>query len=131
MRIAVCYDAPTEEVFGHFGSTEAFKLYDMDDTTNEITDSEVKSTEGYSHTALVGLLNYYGVDVLLAGGMGGHARDLLDQAGIKYFPGVTGRADDRVADLIAGTLQFDMDASCPHHEHGHMHGGEDCCGRHG
>lgn len=128
MRIAVCYDALTGEVFNHFGSTENFKFYDVDDNTKEIIDSEVKSTEGYSHSALVGLLNYFGTDVLLAGGMGGHARDMLDKVDIKYYPGCTGNADQQVADLLAGTLQYDPDASCPHHEHGHGHG--DGCGHH-
>lgn len=126
MRIAVCYDKDTEEVFGHFGATEYFKLYDMDNDTNQITSTEIAGSQGYSHSALIGLLNYFGVDVLLTGGMGGHARDLLDNAGIKYFPGVTGNADEQVAALIAGKLEFDPDASCPHHDHGD----DGCCGMH-
>ncbi|MBQ8470007.1 MAG: dinitrogenase iron-molybdenum cofactor biosynthesis protein [Clostridia bacterium] len=125
MRIAACYDKETGDVFGHFGATEYFKLYDLDETSKEITETDVKSTEGYSHTALVGLLKYFGADVVLTGGIGGHGRDLLDQAGIQYYPGVQGNADERVADLIAGKLQFDMSASCPHHDHDH--GG---CGHH-
>lgn len=126
MRIAVCYDKETGEVFGHFGATEYFKLYDVDNTTKEITAEEVQSTGEYSHTALIGLLSYYGANVLLAGGMGGHARDLLDEAGIQYFPGVKGKADEQVAAYLANNLKYDMNATCPHHDHGHGEGG--CCG---
>lgn len=132
MRIAVGYDKNSGEVFGHFGATEYFKLYDVDDTTKEITDTDIKSTEGYSHTALIGLLSYYGADLVLTGGIGGHGRDLLDQAGISFFPGVTGNADEQVAAYLAGNLQYDMDATCPHHDHdhGHDHGEGGCCGGH-
>ncbi len=133
MRIAVCYDQESNTVFGHFGATESFKFYEIDDTSKEITAEEVKSTEGYTHTALVGLLSYYGTDVLLSGGMGGHAREMLDRAEIKYFPGVEGNADEQVAAYLAGNLQFDMNASCPHHDHdhGHHHGEGGCsCGHH-
>ena len=131
MRIAVCYDDKTGEVFGHFGETQFFKLYEVDDDTKEITASEVKGTEGYSHTALIGLLSYYGADLLLSGGMGGHARDLLDKANIRYFPGVSGNADEQVAAYLAGNLQYDMDTTCPHHEHHHGHGEDGgCCGHH-
>lgn len=132
MRVAVCYDKDSGEVFGHFGATEFFKLYDLNDETKEVLETDVKSTEGYSHTALVGLLKYFGADVLLTGGIGGHGRDLLDQAGIRFYPGVKGQADEQVADLIAGKLQFDMSASCPHHDHGEGHSHEDggCCGGH-
>ena len=130
MRIAVSYDNNTGEVFNHFGATEFFKLYDADDA-KAILNSDIKSTEGYSHTALIGLLQYYGADVLLTGGIGGHGRDLLEQAGIEYYPGCTGNADEQVEAFLAGTLQYDPSASCPHHGHGEgHHHGEGGCGHH-
>lgn len=40
-------------------------------------------------------------------------------------------ADEQVAAYLAGNLQYDMDATCPHHEHHHGHGEDGgCCGHH-
>ena len=50
----------------------------------------------------------------------------LAQAGIKLYAGVAGDADQAVAELLAGTLQFSSSANCSHHDH--EHGGS--CGEH-
>ena len=54
------------EIFQHFGHTEAFKIYDVED--NKITHSEVISTDGNGHGALAGVLNALNADVLICGG---------------------------------------------------------------
>ena len=50
----------------------------------------------------------------------------LDQAGIRLYPGVTGEADQAVAQLLAGQLRYDPDTTCQHHHHGDGHS----CGEH-
>ena len=52
MKIAVTYE--NGKVFQHFGKTESFKIYEVED--NQIVSSEVISSNGSGHGALAGLL---------------------------------------------------------------------------
>ena len=124
MKIAVTYK--NGEIFQHFGHTEQFKVYDVQDSA--IVNAEVIDTNGSGHGALAGLLSDLGVDVLICGGIGGGAQMALAQAGIKLFGGVSGDADDAVTACIAGNLSYDPNAKCDHHDH---HGQEHTCGDHG
>ena len=80
--------------------------------------------------ALAGFLGMYGVEVLICGGIGGGAQNALRQAGITLYGGVQGDADEAVQAYLSGTLGYDPDAKCDHHEHEHAHG-DHGCGDHG
>lgn len=69
MKIAVTYD--NGNIFQHFGKTENFKVYEVED--NQVVSSEVIGSNGTGHGALAGLLSEQGVDVLICGGIGGGA----------------------------------------------------------
>ena len=127
MKIAVTYD--NGNIFQHFGKTENFKVYEVED--NQVVSSEVIGSNGTGHGALAGLLSEQGVDVLICGGIGPGAQNALAQAGIQLFGGISGPADAAVADYLAGKLRFDPNAHCDHHDHdeGH-HCGEHHCGGH-
>lgn len=124
MRIAVTYENGL--VFGHFGHTAQFKLYDVED--GKITSQQVVDTEGSGHGALAGLLRSLKTDVLICGGIGGGAQNALTEAGIKFYGGVTGSADNAVNAFLEGNLGFNPNVHCEHHEHEHACGhncGED------
>ena len=89
MRIAVAYE--NGEIFQHFGHTEQFKIYDVED--NKIVSSQVVDTNGSGHGALAGFLKENKVDALVCGGIGGGARSALSDAGIKLYGGVQGNAE--------------------------------------
>ena len=125
MRIAVTYE--NGQIFQHFGHTEQFKLYDVED--GKIVAEQIVPTNGSGHGALAGFLKAAGVDALVCGGIGMGARTALDEAGIVIYGGVTGPADIAAMALAAGTLKFDPDAKCDHHGHHHGEGHE--CGHHG
>lgn len=129
MIIAVTYDETTGEIFQHFGRTEAFKLYEVED--GKVKSSRVAGTNGQGHGALTGVLRDDHADVLICGGIGGGARMALESVGIQLFPGCTGSADDAVNDFLAGKLSFDPNGHCDHHDHGEEHGcgseGHGCC----
>ena len=120
MRIAVTFE--NNEVFQHFGHTEQFKVYDVEDKT--IVSSEVVDTNGQGHGALAGVLKALNVDVLICGGIGGGARTALDANGIKLYGGVSGSADEAVKDLLAGKLSYNPEVCCNHH--GHEEGHHNC-----
>lgn len=127
MRIAVTYE--NGQVFQHFGHTEQFKIYNAED--GEILSSEIVDTNGSGHGALAGLLSKQEVDVLICGEIGGGARTALAQAGIKIFGGVKGDADKAAESFVAGTLIYDPDVKCNHHDHEHHHHHDHTCGDHG
>ena len=52
MKIAVTYD--NGNVFQHFGRTEFFKVYEVED--NQVVSSEIIGSNGTGHGALAGLL---------------------------------------------------------------------------
>ncbi|HAH62298.1 MAG TPA: dinitrogenase iron-molybdenum cofactor biosynthesis protein [Treponema sp.] len=125
MKIAVPYE--NGEVFQHFGNTSHFKVYDVDG--GKITRSEVVGTNGSGHGALAGFLRDKGVDTLICGGIGGGAQSALAEAGIKLYGGTTGNADKAVEALLSGSLNYDPDVKCSHHDE--HHGEEHSCGEHG
>ena len=127
MKIAVTFE--DGQVFQHFGHTEQFKIYEI--ANGAVTGSAVVDTNGSGHGALAGFLQQHGVDTLICGGIGGGARTALDQAGIRLYGGVSGSADQAVADLLAGNLAYNLDVSCSHHHDGQEHSCSDHpCGEH-
>ena len=129
MRIAVTYE--DGQIFQHFGHTEMFKLYDVED--GKVVASEVVDTNGQGHGALAGFLLGNKVDVLICGGIGGGAQMALADAGIKLFGGVAGSADTAVEAFLKQELMYNPDVKCNHHGEGHEHGncGSHGCGNHG
>jgi len=125
MRIAVTYE--NGQVFQHFGHTEQFKFYDVED--GKVISSAVVPTNGRGHGALAGLLAMVEVDVLICGGIGGGAQMALAANGIKLYGGVSGDADQAVEALLAGELDYNPNVQCSHH--GEHHGEGHTCGEHG
>ena len=126
MKIAVTFE--NGEVFGHFGHTEQFKMYDVEN--GKVKSSDIIPTNGSGHGALAGFLANQGVDILICGGIGGGAKMALSDAGIQLYGGVTGDADSAVESFIAGNLDFDANVHCDHHDHEHGSGNH-TCGEHG
>ena len=126
MRIAVTYE--NGEIFQHFGHTEQFKLYDVEN--GAIVKTQVVGSNGSGHGLLAGFLKEAQVDALICGGIGMGAQMALEEAGIRLYAGVQGSADEAARALAEGRLDYDPDARCDHHEH---HGGDcghDHCAEH-
>ncbi|MCD8379577.1 MAG: DUF134 domain-containing protein, partial [Lachnospiraceae bacterium] len=73
MRIAVTYE--NGQIFQHFGRTEQFKIYDVED--KKIISAEVVGTNGQGHGALAQVLSALQTDILICGGIGGGAQAAL------------------------------------------------------
>ena len=125
MKIAVTYE--NGAIFQHFGHTQQFKVYDVQDGV--IVSAQVVDTCGQGHGALAGVLSALKADVLICGGIGGGAQMALASAGVKLFGGVSGDADAAVEAFLAGKLAFNPDVRCNHHDH--HHGEDHHCGSHG
>ena len=101
MKVAVTYE--NGQVFQHFGHSKQFKVYEIQG--QQAGSGEILDAGGSGHSALA---------------------QLLQQAGIQLYAGVTGPADDAAQALAQGTLQSVDDATCDHHGEEHHH-----CGYHG
>ncbi|MBQ9644656.1 MAG: FKBP-type peptidyl-prolyl cis-trans isomerase [Lachnospiraceae bacterium] len=126
MRIAVTYE--NGNIFQHFGHTEEFKIYKVED--GKVVSAEVIGSDGSGHSALAGFLNDKGIDVLICGGIGGGAQAALQERGIELCAGAAGDADAAVAAYLRGEL-VNTGANCDHHGEGHHCGddGDNChCG---
>ena len=130
MRIAVTYE--NGEVFQHFGHTEQFKIYEVED--GRIISSEITGSNGSGHGALAGLLAGQAVDVLICGGIGAGAQTALAEQGIELCAGASGSADAAVEAFLKGEL-VSTGANCSHHHgeggcHDHDCHDHDCGGCH-
>ena len=133
-RVAVTYD--NGQVFQHFGRTEAFKVYEVED--GQITSCAIVESNGVGHGALAGLLADNTIDVLICGGIGGGAMAALKEHGIEVCAGAQGDTDEVVEAYLNGTLES-VGVTCNHHEEGHTCGDHGCggheeghtCGSHG
>lgn len=122
MKIAVTYE--NGKIFQHFGHTQQFKLYDIEE--GKIIKEQVIDTNGQGHGALSSFLSDAGAETVICGGIGGGAQAALAEAGIKLYGGVSGSADDAVKAYLEGNLGYNPDIKCSHHEHGHSCGEGSC-----
>ena len=122
MRVAVTYE--NGEVFQHFGHTEQFKLYDIEN--GEIKNTQIIDTNGQGHGALASFLKKAGADTVICGGIGAGAQNALSAGGIQLYGGVTGNADVAVQKYMEGTLDYNPAVKCTHHKQDENHS----CGNH-
>ena len=112
MKIAVAYNAG--QVYGHFGEAKQFEIYTIEGAN--IVKRELNGTNGKSHIELVGLLVDWNINVLLVGGIGSHAINILNSKNIQVFPGVKGDSEAAVIAYLNGELSFNPNAvhQCSH-----------------
>jgi predicted Fe-Mo cluster-binding NifX family protein len=123
MKIAVA--SMQNEVSQHFGHCEKFRLFDIKDGI-VISIDEIINPAQHSHGQLPAMLMQHGVNVVVAGGIGTGAKQLLQNAGITVYSGVSGNVEEAVNLFLLGKLE-DANTDCGHHHgddhgHGHHHG---------
>lgn len=117
MKIAVaCVNG---EVAQHFGHCENFFICEAED--NEIIKSEFIQNPGHRPGFLPNYLNDIGVNVIIAGGMGGGAIDIFNEKGIEVITGAKGDAKAVSEVYLQGNLKS-TNTVCREHQH------EDECG---
>lgn len=117
MNIAVNYE--NGNVFQHFGRTEQFKVYQVED--GKVVSAQVVGTNGTGHEALADFLKEHQIETVLCGGLGDGMQAALNLVGIEVVSGIQGSADEAVEAYLNGTLES-AGVNC-HHEHGE---GEGC-----
>ena len=113
MKIAITYDKETGNVFQHFGKTQFFKIYQIQD--GKIVSSEVIDNGGNGHHELPPYLKALGIETLILGNRGQGAIDAIAASGLKEMPGITGNADNAAELFAKGELKPNFTAKCSHH----------------
>jgi predicted Fe-Mo cluster-binding NifX family protein len=126
MKIAVPITAENQ-IDGHFGHCESYGVFTISEK-NEILDiKNVESPEGCGcKSDIASVLAEDGVTVMLAGGIGGGAINVLNNSGIEVIRGCFGDAAEVVKLYLAGSVE-DSGSSCHSHEGHHHEGGEHIC----
>ncbi len=119
MKIAVSCNGSA--IWPHFGHCENFMIYDVED--NKITSSENVPNPGHKPGFLPNFLADRGVNVVIAGGMGGGAVDIFNERGVEVVVGASGDSKAAVEAYLRGELVSTGEV-CHHHEHA------DECGEH-
>ena len=119
IKIAVASEQ--EMVTEHFGHCVNFNIYETED--GKITKSESIENPGHRPGFLPNFLNDLGVNVIIAGGMGGGAIEIFDEKGIEVITGAAGKAKAAAEAYLLGTLKS-TGSVCHDHQHAH----EDSCG---
>ena len=86
MKIAMPYQDGV--LLEHFGRAKEFIIYNVSDL-DPVT-SEVIAPEDLSHAAVARALKEHGVDVVLCGSIGEHARQAVEGEHMLVFSGITG-----------------------------------------
>lgn len=88
MIIATPFDKTNGKIFSHFGKSELFKVFTLED--NKIISSELVECEESGHNALAVSLVNNDVDLVICDGIGDGATDALSAAGIEIISGAKG-----------------------------------------
>lgn len=112
MKIAVA--SMNTSVAGHFGHCENFNIYETE--KGQILSTQSIQNPGHKPGFLPNFLGDMGVEVIIAGGMGGGAVEIFNERNIQVIVGVHGDAKDAVTQYLNGALKS-TGSICHEHEH--------------
>jgi len=121
MKIAVPV-TKENQIDGHFGHCESYGVFTITDNKEITGIKSVQSPQGCGcKSGIATVLASEGVSVMLAGGIGGGAINVLNNSGIEVIRGCTGDATEVVKLYLKGLVE-DSGSSCHQHENHHGHG---------
>jgi predicted Fe-Mo cluster-binding NifX family protein len=127
MKIAVPV-TKENQIDGHFGHCESYGVFTISDKNEIVEIKSVESPQGCGcKSDIASVLASDGVTVMLAGGIGGGAINVLNYSGIEVIRGCSGDATEVVKLYLSGLVE-DSGSSCHQHEAHHHDGGEHSCG---
>ena len=117
----------SNQVDEHFGHCEFYGVYTISEK-NEIADVQtIKSEQGCGcKSNIASVLSDMGVTIMLAGGIGAGAINVLNNSGIMVIRGCSGNASDIVKQYIGGSIS-DSGESCLQHQNHHHNGNDKEC----
>jgi len=115
MKIAIPVTSENQ-IDGHFGHCESYSVYTITDKKEILEQKRVQSPQGCGcKSDIASVLAADGVKVMLAGGIGGGAINVLNNSGIEVIRGCSGDANEVVKLYLKGLVE-DSGSSCHQHE---------------
>ena len=107
MKIAVSAKVPNleAEVDPRFGRCRCLLIVDTDTMKFEAVDNDSIAASGGAGIAAAQAVLNYDVQAVITGNLGPNAHQVLSQAGVKVFTGVSGKVWNAVETFKAGGLQ--------------------------
>ena len=121
MKIAVPV-TKENQIDSHFGHCESYNVFTISEKNEIAGVKNVKSPQGCGcKSDIASVLASDGVSIMLAGGIGGGAINVLNNSGIEVIRGCAGNAQEVVKLYLSGLVE-DSGSSCHQHEAHHDHG---------
>ena len=112
MRIAI--PTANNQLCMHFGHCETFVFYDVDEKNKKIISQKAIEPPPHEPGKLPGWIKEQGGTVIIAGGMGGRARDLFSAMGIDVVVGAEGTDPQQIVmDYLNNVLKTGKN-TCDH-----------------
>lgn len=112
MKIAVA--SMNDLVAGHFGHCENFIIFEVEE--GKLLNKNVIANPGHKPGFLPNFLADMGVEVIIAGGMGGGAVDIFNERNVEVIVGAKGNPTQCVEQYLKGELKS-TGSICHAHEH--------------
>jgi predicted Fe-Mo cluster-binding NifX family protein len=121
MKIAVPVTS-SKQIDGHFGHCEFYNVFTISENKEIVDVQKMESPQGCGcKSNIASVLAEAGVTVMLAGGIGNGAINVLNNSGIEVIRGCSGNAEEVVKLYVAGSVS-DSGSSCQHtHGEGEDH----------
>jgi predicted Fe-Mo cluster-binding NifX family protein len=126
MKIAVPI-TKENQIDSHFGHCESYGVFTISEKNEIAAIKSIGSPQGCGcKSDIASVLASDGVTVMLAGGIGGGAINVLNNSGIEVIRGCSGNATEVVKLYLSGLVE-DSGSSCHQHdEQGHEGGSHTC-----
>ena len=117
MKIAV----PTKEnnqIDAHFGHCEFYRIYTVSDQNKIVSNERMDSPQGCGcKSNIAQVLENEGIKIMLAGGIGDGAVNVLEAHGVEVIRNCQGDVTELVKKYLAGEIE-DGGNNCAAHAHG-------------
>lgn len=112
----------SNQIEDHFGQCNYYGVFTVSDDNEVQKIQSIESEQGCGcKSNIASVLAENGVSVMLAGGIGTGAINVLNNNNIEVIKGCSGDIEDIVNQYLKGEI-IDTGESCSGHEHHHSHG---------
>jgi len=116
MKIAVPTKADNR-IDAHFGHCEFYMIYTISDQNQLISEERMESPQGCGcKSNIAGIFESIGVKIMLAGGIGDGAVNVLNAHGVEVIRNCQGDVTELVKKYLAGEVE-DGGSNCSAHTH--------------
>lgn len=118
----------SNQIEDHFGQCDFYGVYTISDKNEIIEVQSIESEQGCGcKSNIASVLAENGVSIMLAGGIGAGAINVLNNSGIQVLRGCSGNIEDILKQYTNGQI-IDSGESCLQHEHHNGDGQDHVCG---